>query len=131
MSREAFEAFGRSMSEEEIRDFQQRIGEEIAAGQSEEEACAAWARSKGYDVSADDLSRLRVELTEAQTEEVTAGIMAPSCAPIVDWIWGLICGHDWYFTGREKEESFYIFWSKHKKLYKCRKCGVTEWRHED
>ena len=60
-----------------------------------------------------------------------AGFMAGPSGPLVDAIDSLVCGHDWYFTGKEKEEPFFFFWSKHKKLYKCRKCGEREWRHED
>ncbi len=34
-------------------------------------------------------------------------------------------------TGNEKEESYFIFWSKHMKEYKCVHCGRTVWEHED
>lgn len=131
MSKEAFEQFGKYVSEQGLQSFQTRINAGVAQGQSMEEACVDYAKESGFDITLEDVKSTQTELTEEQLSEAAGGFMAPSSGPIVDAISGLICGHDWYFTGKEKEEPFFFFWSKHKKLYKCRKCGEREWRHED
>jgi len=135
MSKEALEQFGKFVSEQGLESFQAQINAVVAQGHSMEEACVAYARENGFDVTEDEVRSINQEfpqeLTDEQLDEATGGYMAPSTKPIVDAIASLICNHDWYFTGKEKEEPFFFFWSKHKKLYKCRKCGEREWRHED
>ena len=32
------------------------------------------------------------------------------------------CDHIWAYTGKEKDESVFIFWKQHKKEFRCRKC---------
>ena len=41
------------------------------------------------------------------------------------------CEHDYILTGKECEDPFFIFWTRHKKEKICTKCGKTEWVHED
>ena len=131
MSREALDQFAGFVSARGLSSFRERINAGAAQGQTMEEACVAYARENGFDVTVEEVKALNVELTDDDLEKVSAGVLPPSSGPIVDAISSLICGHDWYFTGKEKEEPFFFFWSKHKKLYKCRKCGEREWRHED
>ena len=131
MSKESLDQFAGFVSEQGLQSFQEQINAGVAQGQSMEEACAAYAREKGFDVTAEEVKSINRELTDEELEEVNAGFMARPSGPLVDAIDSLVCGHDWYFAGKEKEEPFFFFWSKHKKLYKCRKCGEREWRHED
>ena len=37
--------------------------------------------------------------------------------------------HEWVRTGRHKEESFFIFWTRGYDEYVCTKCGATKWEH--
>ena len=39
--------------------------------------------------------------------------------------------HDYVFTGVEKEEPLFYFWSKHMKQYKCSHCGKMRWYAAD
>ena len=48
-----------------------------------------------------------------------------------DYSGGNQCRHDHATrTGKEREDSFFVFWSKHQYEYSCPDCKATFWRSE-
>ena len=77
------------------------------------EAAAEYIRSKGYDVAAADLQ----PLGDDDLENVSGG--------------GNLCIHKWKYLNKEKEESYYFFWTKRYKWCQCTTCGLKLWVAEE
>ncbi len=129
MSKEAFEDFRHSLTEEEKISFSNAITKEKDAGNDIWEACAAYGRAKGFDVTAEDFRNGPRKLSEEDLEHISGGDMLYK--PVIDAIMSMLHVHDFYPTGKEEEGTQYLFWKKRKLLYKCRICGLEEWREEN
>ena len=65
---------------------------------------------KDDDVTADDI----YPVDDDNLEGVTGGLTPQ----------GVVCYHDWVRTGREKDDSYFIFWTRRYVEYKCTRCGA-------
>lgn len=63
-----------------------------------------------------ETKRLKRALTEEEMARVTGGY----------WLLNP-CVHEWVYSGRSKEESFFIFWTHTVYERTCRKCNSTSW----
>ena len=61
-------------------------------------------------------------LNDDDLEDVAGGELGGS---------GDSCNHNFVYTGAEKDESYYIFWTAHYKEKKCTKCGQYRWEKVD
>lgn len=70
------------------------------------------------------------EINLEEMDQAAGGRKFPS-KEIVGIISSAVCGgHDWVQTGRERERSFFVFWSKHQHQYICSKCGEKCWKDD-
>ncbi len=70
------------------------------------------------------------DLTLEEMSRINAG-GAPTQSIADFFAWVACGGHDYVRTGREQERSFFAFWTKHQREYRCRKCGHRTWKDED
>ena len=107
----SLEQFKKEITEEEKQKFLAYAEEQIAAGRSPAEI-AEYIRAKGYDVTADDIS----PVDDDNLEGVTGGMKRSKDR----------CFHSWEKTGREKEDSYFIFWTKRYVEFKCTRCALKQ-----
>ena len=60
---------------------------------------------------------MKQALTEPEMEKVNGGY----------WIIDNPCAHEWVYTGRTREESYFIFWTHTVRERTCKKCGWYCW----
>ena len=114
----SLEQFKNEITEEGKEEFLAYMKEQTAKGKPSAEAVAEYIRSKGYDVTDADMQ----PLNDDDLEDVAGGELGGS---------GDSCNHNFVYTGAEKDESYYIFWTAHYKEKKCTKCGQYRWEKVD
>lgn len=124
-------AFLENLHGEEEKAFLNYLKQQADAGVSAEDACTQYAESKGYHISKDQFDG-SVQLSADDLENVSGGSCFTAGTPGQNRLWD--CPTDCrnkYRTGNEREEPFFIFWSRHMKEYYCPDCKSTWWEHED
>ena len=115
----SLEQFKNEITEEGKSEFFVYMKEQTAKGRTSAEAAAEYIRSKGYDVTEADLQ----PLDDDDLENVSGGIRT---------VFPDKCKHENKVrTGRERDDSYYIFWTAHYVEYECTECGYKMWIDED
>ncbi len=108
-------AFLENLHGEEEKAFLNYLKQQADAGVSAEDACTQYAESKGYHISKDQFDG-SVQLSADDLENVSGGSCFTAGTPGQNRLRD--CPTDCrnkYRTGNEREEPFFIFWSRHMK----------------
>ena len=129
-----FKTFLENLQDEDKKEFLSFMEEQAGAGRDAAEACIKYAAGKGYQITEEQVNEAAgaVPLSADDLDDVAGGTCFTAGTPSQQRKWSCPAHcQNAYRTGNEKEDPFFIYWSRHMKEYYCPDCHETWWEHED